>query len=190
MKKAQKAQRKAEAKAYRNAAKAAGEPEKSQAKRAGKAPLFKFEGDAGDTIVSGAIIAGGIALAAAVYATGVWTAQNWMFIAAFAIVILTVAVWIWRRRKSAAMTEAQISDEIDRYRQDLIDTYTGYDVDYTSDDIEEQVGKYRDMLEEENASIAEISPSMMLAAARDSRKKTKAFKEEAKALRKRQKASK
>ena len=152
-------------------------------RESGKHPLFVIDGDSNETLKSAVIVTVGIAIAAGIYVVGVVTNTGTLTILSFAVIIVCAAVWMWRRRRLSYLTDKQIDEAVNAFKRDLVETYNGYDVPYTAADIEEQTRKYRAELEEDNASIAELSPSMMLEAVKANRAKTKEIKEASKELR-------
>lgn len=72
-------------------------------------------------------------------------------------------VAIARRLNYHALTEEQIDEKVDAYRADLIATLNGYSLQgkYTDSDIDDLCREYREEIEAENVSVADIGlPSL------------------------------
>ena len=78
------------------------------------------------------------------------------------VIIMGGVVTLFVRARKAAkrdevLSQLEIADEVRKYKQDLSATLVGYNVkDYTNDEVNEAGRKYREMLEVENASIAQV----------------------------------
>lgn len=143
--------------------------------------LITFDGDADtSTLKMWIIIAVAVALAGGCYALGIWVNKSWLITLAFIIIVATVIFWIWQKRASTSLTDEQIEEAVVEYRRDLMKSYEGYDVEFDIAEVNAAVEEYRELLIEENTSIAELSPSMMVAAIKDSRARTKQLEEQAK----------
>lgn len=93
-----------------------------------------------------------------------------------AVIMGGVVTLFVRARKAAkqdeVLSQLEIADEVRKYKQDLSATLVGYNVkDYTSDEVNEAGRKYREMLEVENASIAQVDVHEMAGVLLDSNPK-------------------
>lgn len=144
-------------------------------------PLIIIDGDADASIVkTWVIIAIMVAIAGGCYALGIWINRSWLITFAFIIVVATVIFWIWQKRASVLLTDDQIEEAVVEYRRDLMKSYEGYDIDIDMAEVNQAVAEYRELLIEENVSLAELSPSMMVETIKESRMRTKKLEEEAK----------
>lgn len=104
------------------------------------------------------------------------------------IIVVAIVTFAHSRRaarKDEMLSQAQIEDEVTRYKRDLASTLIGYNVrDYTQEELDRAAQPYREMLEVENTSIASVDPKEMLGVLKDE-KAAKAYqKEQKKAARK------
>lgn len=99
------------------------------------------------------------------------------------IIVVAIVTFAHSRRaarKDEMLSQAQIEDEVTRYKRDLASTLIGYNVrDYTSEEIDRAAQPYREMLEVENTSIASVDPKEMLGVLKDE-KAAKAYQREQK----------
>ena len=104
------------------------------------------------------------------------------------IIVVAIVTFAHSRRtarKDELLSQAQIEDEVTKYKRDLASTLIGYNVrDYTQEELDRAAQPYREMLEVENTSIASVDPKEMLGVLKDE-KAAKAYqKEQKKAARK------
>ena len=99
------------------------------------------------------------------------------------IIVVAIVTFAHSRRaarKDELLSQAQIEDEVTRYKRDLASTLIGYNVrDYTPEEIDRAAQPYREMLEVENTSIASVDPKEMLGVLKDE-KAAKAYQREQK----------
>ena len=122
------------------------------------APLFKFEFASDRDRVSWIIGGIGVALAALFYALGATLPNAALSGIAFVVIIMTVIVVAAMRsrvRGVAALSEDEVDEAVERFKQDLVDTYNGYDVAYTAEDILGAADEYRSKLEQITADVDE-----------------------------------
>lgn len=96
------------------------------------------------------------------------------------VAIITFAHSRRAARKDEMLSQAQIEDEVTKYKRDLASTLIGYNVrDYTPEELDRAAQPYREMLEVENTSIASVDPKEMLGVLKDE-KAAKAYQREQK----------
>lgn len=99
------------------------------------------------------------------------------------IIVVAIVTFAHSRRaarKDELLSQAQIEDEVTRYKRDLASTLIGYNVrDYTPEELDRAAQPYREMLEVENTSIASVDPKEMLGVLKDE-KAAKAYQKEQK----------
>lgn len=125
------------------------------------APLFKFEFASDRDRVSWIVGGIGVALAALFYALGATLPNAALSGVAFVVVIFTVivvAAMRFRVSGAAVLSDDEIDEAVERFKQDLVDTYNGYDVEYSAEDILGAADEYRAKLEKlgEEAREADV----------------------------------
>lgn len=146
----------------------------------GKAPLLKFEksGDEKSSHLPAITLGVALVIAAAVYIAGVMFGQALLTGLAFFIGLAGVLLYMVMKRKFGYVSDIDIDEEVEQYKRDLVDTFNGYDVDFSAKDIETAADAYRQTLEEEAASVSEINLSTMSQVVADNLKKKKKKREE------------
>lgn len=104
------------------------------------------------------------------------------------IIVVAIVTFAHSRRTARndeMLSQAQIEDEVTRYKRDLASTLIGYNVrDYTQEELDRAAQPYREMLEVENTSIASVDPKEMLGVLKDEKAAKVYQKEQKKAARK------
>ena len=164
-----------------------------------KMPLIKYEPDSKYTCKLWLIAAIGFAICAVIYVLGIVFANSVLTGVSLSVfVLLCIVLFLMYRKVRAAnrtLTEEEIDELVEKYKSDLIDTFNGYDLDYSAHDILAEADKYRRMLEAEN-NVNELSDNesiatifkKMLRDSKDSRAKRKQEKKDDRARRREEKA--
>lgn len=104
-----------------------------------------------------------IALIVAVYVFGLFARNSFLTGLSFVLTIVVLILFIMMYTKIASTARnantKNIDAAVEQYKADLVDTYTGYDIDYTRDMIMHEADEYRRQLEEENASFVDLNKS-------------------------------
>ena len=121
-------------------------------------PLIKFEFSSDDDRLAWGVLIIGIAIAALLYALGATLPLAGLSGVAFIIVIITVSVFAFLRTKlsKAKMSEEVIDQKVEQFKQDLVDTYNGYDVEYSADEVLAAADAYREQLMNVNKESEDI----------------------------------
>ena len=154
-----------------------------------KSPLIKFEVDTKSSNYSMLIYTTiAVAIVVVLYVISILTA-NYVFaaIAMSLAVLFAVALFLIYRQIHKAdrvYTDIEIDEKVEKYKADLVDTFNGYEVSYTAQDVLDAADEYREKLEEQNASIADVDSrdiaaifKMMIQDGKDSRARNKKDKE-------------
>lgn len=100
---------------------------------------------------------------AALYVAGTMLSIQLIVLIALTIAIVGAIVLflMYRRirRATQPLDEKMIDEQVEQYKIDLVDTFNGYDVPYTVDDILDAADAYRERLVEEHTSVADIDTS-------------------------------
>ena len=108
------------------------------------------------------IFGGLLAVAVVVYIAGVMTHTAILPAFAFGIAVIDVVGYIFfKRHSSGGARDYDIDEEVDRFRADLIDTFTGYDVEPTKEEVDRAVADYRRRLEEDSTPMSDIDLATM-----------------------------
>lgn len=147
-----------------NAKLAAAAKDKASAKKSQavtqSSPLIKveFASDAKRIILIAALAS--IAIVAALYVAGLMfynsLLTNLSFV--FAVIAAVVLFLAYRKvdRSGTNLTPEQIDAKVEAYKDDLIETFIGYDVAYSKQDILDAADKYRVRLENGNRANSDI----------------------------------
>lgn len=140
---------------------------KSKEADGAKMPLFIYEPDDSKAYVPTrkvwllAMVLFGVC--AALWVAGTMMSQQILILICLTLAILGGATlgWMYRRIRKATqpLDEQEIDEKVEQYKIDLVDTFNGYDVPYTADDILDAADAYRERLMQEHASITDIDPS-------------------------------
>jgi Ca2+/Na+ antiporter len=168
-----------------------------------KMPLFKYEPDEKNTGMSHVVILGAVIFAFCVvlYFLGTFYANSVLTLLAMVLLVCGAILIFAMRRKiqrvNKPLDEKTIDEQVEQYKRDLVETFIGYDVEYTTQDILDAADKYRERLIMENTSVSEIDPTDirsviqgMQTDAKNHRKNTKQLKKQEKEAKKAQKAAK
>lgn len=125
-----------------------------------ESPLIKIEfaSDAKRIILIVALVS--IAIVAALYVAGLMfynsILTNMSFV--FAVIVAVVLFLAYRKvdRNGTNLTPEQIDAKVESYKSDLIETFVGYDVAYSKQDILDAADKYRVRLENGNRANSDI----------------------------------
>ena len=121
-------------------------------------PLFKFEFSSEDDRISWGVLVIGGAIAALLYALGATLPVAGLAGIAFIIAIITIIVFAFLRSKFAgrSLSEEVIDQKVEQFKQDLVDTYNGYDVEYTAAEVLKAADDYRAQLMHESKEAQDV----------------------------------
>lgn len=122
------------------------------------APLFKFEFESDKNRMSWIIGGVGVALSALLYALGATLPNAALSGLAFMFAIATVLLVVGMRIRFSgadALSEDEIDDAVERFKQDLVDTYNGYGLEYSAADVLGAADEYRAKLEQIGTNAAQ-----------------------------------
>lgn len=157
-------------------------------------PLFKFESSNSSKIIPIMVLIT-VALVVLIYVCGILFSNPMLTILAFIIAIfcgvIIFAINSKIKKSNTNISEEEIEAAVEKYRNDLLDTFVGYDMKYTDEDIREATDKYRRSLlngKTDNAELDANSISSIANAMIKDRKQSKVKKKENKQFLKEQKA--
>lgn len=159
-------------------------------------PLFRFEnektGEGSRTLFLYSAIA--IALVVIFYIIGLLTHQGIFSLIAFSVAIIAAIVLFSMRKKmvlaNKPIDEEEIDAEVEQYKVDLIDTFNGYDVPYTTEMILEAADNYREQLIQDRTSVTEFDPGNVISVLRSMASDSKKARADRKELMKKKRKSK
>lgn len=128
-----------------------------------KPPLFKIIPDPTMSWTVKLSFLAGIAIVALMYVLGIYFKNSVWTMFAFVATIVLIVIFIYIQRKKSLARRIASSDaidaEVEQYKKDLIDTYDGYDIAYSKNDIQQATDEYRKKLELRYASIFDVNVS-------------------------------
>lgn len=108
-----------------------------------------------------------IAVCVALYVLGAMLAMQLLILLSLTVAVIAgaILVMLYRRIRKAAqpLNEDEIDQKVEQYKIDLIDTFNGYDVAYTVEDILSAADDYKARLIQEQTSLVDIDPTNFVA---------------------------
>ena len=144
-----------------------------------KPPLFKIEVDTEGlgSYAPQMVFTGVLVLAVIIYVVGVVSRMAMLTGLALFIALFDVLGYVFfKRHSSGGVVDFDIDEEVEKFRVDLIDTFTGYEVEPDAEEIDKAVAAYRKRLEEDSTPLSDIDLGTMSKVLVDGFKKNRASK--------------
>lgn len=116
-------------------------------------PLIKIDFSSNDEKSILVILAVGVVVTALFYGLGITLQNAGLTGVSFVLAIITLIVFLFLKTRSSRvpLSDDELDRKVEQYKQDLVDTYRGYDIEYSVDEILDAADTYReDIISQEN----------------------------------------